>query len=286
VVRPLGRLPVSPRVVYGISREIRRSLDRGRPLVLAGAAEPVERLRQALAEGGDATALRVVAGHAPSDEELRDAAALVYALGDEQASADDEAALKRAHRKRVPVVCVVPTATPGRVPYVLETDVVPLAPGRPVPLDRIAERLAERAEENAYGLAARLPSLRRAVCRQIIERFSRQNGILGATIFIPGADMPALTLNQVRMVLRIAAAYGEKVDREREVELLTVLGAGFGMRAVARQALAFVPIAGWAVKGGIAYVGTRALGRAAIAYFERGGARRVRSVAGSVRPRS
>jgi uncharacterized protein (DUF697 family) len=124
------------------------------------------------------------------------------------------------------------------------------------------------------------------VCEELVQRFSRQNGILGATIFIPGADMPALTLNQVRMVLRIAAAYGEKIDRERALELLAVVGAGFGLRATARQALGFIPIAGWAVKGGIAYFGTRALGRAMIAYFERGGARRVREAAGSVRPRS
>jgi uncharacterized protein (DUF697 family) len=281
-----SRLPVSPRVVYGISREIRRSVDRGRPLLLAGAAESLERVHDALAEGGDPSALQVVSGRAPSDDELRKAAALIYALAGARASADDEAALRRAHRKRVPVVCVVAEATGDRVPYVLETDVVPVAPGRPVPLDQIAERLAERAEEDAYGLAARLPPIRRAVCRKIIERFSRQNGILGATIFIPGADMPALTLNQVRMVLRIAAAYGERIDRERAVELLAVLGAGFGLRAAARQVLAFVPVAGWAVKGGIAYAGTRALGRAAIAYFERDGARRVRSAAQSVRPRS
>jgi uncharacterized protein (DUF697 family) len=90
----------------------------------------------------------------------------------------------------------------------------------------------------------------------------------------------------VRMVLRLAAAYGERIDRERAVELLAVLGAGFGLRAAARQALAFVPVAGWAVKGGIAYAGTRALGRAAIAYFERGGPGRVRSAAQSVRSRS
>jgi uncharacterized protein (DUF697 family) len=30
-----------------------------------------------------------------------------------------------------------------------------------------------------------------------------------------------------------------------------------------------VPLAGWAVKGGIAYAGTRALGEAALRYFER-----------------
>ena len=210
----------------------------------------------------------------------------MYALGGESASGDDEAALKRAHKRRVPVVCVVPARTPGRVPYVAEEDVVPASPEGPVPVDRIAERLAERAEEDAVSLAARLPTIRRAVCRELIDKFSRQNGILGATIFIPGADMPALTLNQIRMVLRIGAAYGEKIDRERALELLAVLGAGFGLRAVARQALAFVPIAGWAVKGGIAYVGTRALGRAAITYFERGLPQRARERARSVRPRS
>ena len=31
-----------------------------------------------------------------------------------------------------------------------------------------------------------------------------------------------------------------------------------------------IPIAGWVVKGGVAYTGTRAIGRAAVEYFERG----------------
>ena len=31
-----------------------------------------------------------------------------------------------------------------------------------------------------------------------------------------------------------------------------------------------MPIAGWVVKGGVAYSGTRAIGRAAVEYFERG----------------
>jgi uncharacterized protein (DUF697 family) len=272
--------------VYGISKEIRRSLDHARPLVLAGADELVEPLRDALAEGGDGAALRVVRGRAPGDGDLRDAPALVYAIAGDRASADDEGVLKRAHRKRVPIVCVVRAAGPAPVPFVADEDVVPWRPEQSAPVDRIGERLADVAEESAYGLAARLPALRRAVCREIVQRFSRQNGVLGATIFIPGADMPALTLNQVRMVLRIAAAYGEKIDRERALELIAVLGAGFGLRAVARQALGFVPVAGWAVKGGVAYVGTRALGRAAIAYFERGGSRRVQERARSVRRRS
>ncbi len=115
------------------------------------------------------------------------------------------------------------------------------------------------------------------------RNFSKQNAILGAAIFIPGADLPALTLNQMRMVFRIAGAYGADVDHERAVELLAVLGAGLGFRAVAREVVGVVPGLGWAVKGAIAYAGTRALGEAAIRYFDAGG---IGAIVGSVRSRS
>ncbi len=86
---------------------------------------------------------------------------------------------------------------------------------------------------------------------------------------MPGADLPVLTLNQVRLVLRIADAYGFEIDRERLPEVLGVVGSGLGFRAVARRAIGYVPLVGWAVKGAVAYAGTRALGEAAMRYFER-----------------
>jgi uncharacterized protein (DUF697 family) len=87
-------------------------------------------------------------------------------------------------------------------------------------------------------------------------------------VFIPGVDMPILTLNQVRLVLRIALAHGQTIDNQRAVELLGVVGAGFGFRAVARELLDFVPVAGWALKAAVAYAGTKAVGEAAVRYFE------------------
>jgi uncharacterized protein (DUF697 family) len=119
-----------------------------------------------------------------------------------------------------------------------------------------------------------------------VRRFARQNGVLGVAIFIPGADFPVLTLNQLRMVFRIAAAHGEQIDRERIPEILAVVGAGLGFRTVAREALGFVPGLGWAIKGGVAYVGTKALGKAATAYFEQGGAHALARAADAVRSRS
>ena len=110
--------------------------------------------------------------------------------------------------------------------------------------------------------------LRDAVVEILVERFSRVNGTVGALVFVPGADMPVITLNQIRLVLRIAHAHGVGVGQERAPEVLAVLGSGFALRTLARQAVELVPFAGWAVKAGVAYGGTRAIGEAAKRYYE------------------
>ena len=247
-----------------------------RPLVLAGAPARVAELRAALVEGGDPSALRDASGRALAPSDLEGADVLVYVIDGVRPSGEDEAALRLVDRRRVDVVCVVVAPVDVvAVPYVPASDVVVVRPEDALPLEAIVGRIAERAGETGFALAAKLPALRRAVCDGIVRRVSRQNAVLGAAIFIPGADLPALTLNQLRMILQIAAAYGEEIDRERALELVAVLGAGFGFRALARQAVAFVPGPGWAAKGGIAYAGTRAVGHAAIRYFEAGGSRRM-----------
>jgi uncharacterized protein (DUF697 family) len=42
------------------------------------------------------------------------------------------------------------------------------------------------------------------------------------------------------------------------------------MRALARQAVDYVPGLGWAMKASFGYAGTEAIGRSAVAYFENG----------------
>src|SRR5919204_62888 len=161
----------------------------------------------------------------------------------------DDALPKRAHRANVPVVALAE----DDVPHVLATDVVRLRAGHGFPLDEIARAIAGKLGERATPLAAHLPVLRREVCAELIADFARKNGILGAAVFVPGVDLPVLTLNQLRLVLRIAAAYGEDVDASRAPEIAGVVGSAFGWRALARELLDFVPVAGWAVKGAVAY---------------------------------
>lgn len=221
-------------------------------------------LRRELTRGGVAEAVR-------EQGPLEGAAVLVYVLAGE---ADDEArnVLRAAERARLPAVCVLAGPRGAEAPdppFVLSENVVRVPSGTGFPVEEIGRALARAMGERATPLAARLPVLRRPVCEELIRRYSRQNGLIGAVLFVPGADMPVLTLNQIRLVLRIADAHGFELDRERLPEVLGVIGSGLGFRAVARSALGVVPLAGWAVKGGIAYTGTRALGEAALRYFER-----------------
>ena len=221
--------------------------------------------------------------------DVQGAQVMVHIVDGPRPTEADEEVLRIAGRNDVEVLCVLvgePAGEPVDVPYVLATDVLVVAPGEPLPIERVAERIAARAGENSYALAAKLPVLRRAVCEDIVRGFSRQNGLLAAAIFIPGADLPVLLLNQIRMVFRIAAAHGESIDRERVFELLPVIAAGFGFRAVARSVVGVVPVVGWAAQGALAFAATRALGEAAIVYFEAGGAKRLEDVLRSVRSRS
>ena len=172
---------------------------------------------------------------------------------------------RAASQSGIPIVAVTEAET---VPYVLATDLVRVPPGSGFPVEEIAAAVARRLGEDGTSLAARLPVLRGAVCEELIRTFSKRNAIIAAAVFVPGVDMPVLTINQARLVLRIGLAYGQPVDKERAAELAGVVGAGFGFRAVARELLDVVPVAGWAVKGAVAYTGTRAVGEAAVRYFE------------------
>jgi len=231
-----------------------RGLPRGRggAIVVGGAPSLVTLLAKELRDGRNAAAVRE---HGP----LGGAEALVWV------GAPDVDALRAASLARIPIVAVTDAQ---QVPYVLETDLVRVPAGHGFPLEEIAAALARRLGEHGPALAAELPVLRDAVVSEQIRAAARRNAVLAAGLIIPGVDMPVLTLSQIRLVMRIAEAYGLEIGRDRALEVLGVVGAGFGLRALAREALDFVPVAGWALKGGFAYAGTRAVGEAARRYMD------------------
>ncbi len=245
---------LAPLELLSILREVRAGSGGDRPIAIGGARELVPLLAKELRAGGDAAAVQEYG-------DAEHAAALVW-IGDAEGDA-----LRAAASGRVPIVGVTEG---GSLPYVLDTDLVQVKRGQGFPVDEITRVLARRLGVRGAGLAARLPVLREPIVDELIRLAAWKNGLVGAAVFVPGVDMPVLTLNQVRLVLRIALTYGHDPDSTPLPEVLGVVGAGFGFRAVARELLDLVPVAGWAAKGAVAYAGTKAIGEAARRRFGTG----------------
>ncbi len=129
-------------------------------------------------------------------------------------------------------------------------------------------RLVAAARDVEIPLARRFPVFRRAVANRIVTATAAENAVVGTLFFLPAADMPVMTANQVKMILKIAVVHGQEVGLDRLKELMVVFGSAIVFRAAARNIASFIPVLGWAVKGGVAYGGTVALGKTAIKYFE------------------
>ena len=136
------------------------------------------------------------------------------------------------------------------------------------------------------SLARHIPAFRPAVASALIREASLDNAKIALVSSLPGVlpftsfllpatalgDMIILTKNQVILLLKIAAAYGQEIDlRARTRELLPVVGSAFGWRAAARELIGLVPGGvGMLVKGCIAYAGTYTVGKAASVYYSTG----------------
>ncbi|MEY8461024.1 hypothetical protein AALA69_07860 [Eggerthellaceae bacterium 24-137] len=136
---------------------------------------------------------------------------------------------------------------------------------------RMGEWIIAACRDKKLAFALAFPFVRRPLSLDAVRATSIQNAGVGVVVFIPGADMPIMTLNQAKMLLQIAAAYGQPLSAERIKELAAVVGGAFLFRNIARSAAGVVPVLGWAVKGAVGFAGTEAMGRAAIEYFEAGG---------------
>lgn len=187
--------------------------------------------------------------------------------------ADVGPTLADLRRHSIPAVAVAiredASALPRLIQHPIE-DVVTGLDASEILHGPLADWVMRRLPGKHTAVAHNFEFVRRAVAREAVKATAWQNAAIGGLSIIPGTDMPLMTLNQGKMLLQIAAAYGQQLGGERIKELAAMVGGGLVFRAFARQALTLVPGLGWAIKAGVAYSGTLAMGNAAIAYFERG----------------
>jgi uncharacterized protein (DUF697 family) len=147
-------------------------------------------------------------------------------------------------------------------PHLVESAAgIEIAVGRHLPVlrDTVAAKLTRDAANNA---------LKVALASAVVDHIPLVGIVLGA--FASAGDMVAITGIQVMLMLHIEAAYGRDPDVHRTWQLLPVIGGGFGWRTLARELVGFVPLAGIAIKGAIAYAGTVVVGEGVTFLHEHG----------------
>ncbi len=138
---------------------------------------------------------------------------------------------------------------------------VEIAVGRNFPVLR--ETVAAKLTRDAANSALKV-----SLASAVVDHIPVVGIVFGA--FASAGDMVAITGIQVMLMLHIEAAYGRDPDVGRTWQLLPIIGGGFGWRTLARELVGFVPIAGIAIKGAIAYAGTIVVGES-VAFFAQHG---------------
>lgn len=193
---------------------------------------------------------------------------------------------------RLPVfaLTVDPSAAPGTQPVAAPTGgnvaeyVVPRL-DRESLRGRLFPHMIDRCKGIEIAVGRRLPALRETVVTKLTRdaassalKVSAASAVvdnvplLGVVLGMVASagDMVAITGIQVVLMMQIGAIYGKEPDVGRVWDLLPVVGGGLGWRALSRELAGFVPVAGVAIKGAIAYAGTIVVGEGAGFFYEHG----------------
>ena len=156
-------------------------------------------------------------------------------------------------------------SSPGVIPVSAKT-------GQNV-VEELIPAIIEASPEAALAIGRELPQFRREAAQRIIRNATLVSLAAGLEP-IPLIDIPILLGTQARLVLRIAALYGEPLDSADAMkharELITTMVGGLGLRFLAEQVAKVVPFGGDLVAGAIAGAATWSIGEVALEYYESG----------------
>jgi uncharacterized protein (DUF697 family) len=221
------------------------------------------------------------------NEELKECTAAVIHLGTEMPPREQLLKLAQSIPYNLPCLWVM-ESVPGLgnrqqeegLPHIYRLD--PLDPGS------IFCRLLTRCFPGlAIGVARDFAQVRQVYAQYLIGRAARRNSMLAMASSVSVPPIPfvnviwgffattgetmAITASQLRLCLVMAALHGRPIDFfDRVGELWPIIGGAFGWRTLARELIGFVPAAGWAMKGSLAYTGTWLVGEGSRLYYEHG----------------
>jgi small GTP-binding protein len=197
------------------------------------------------------------------------------AAGLRQADLDLYRQLQKAGRPLMVVLNKVDVLDRAELPCILvhiestlDTAVISISAKKEIGLaDRLLPRIIEAHPPLAVSLGRALPTYRRQAARRLVRNASTFNALVGAEP-VPGLDIPLLLSVQVRLVLRLAAVYGQSMTARSARELVSTIAGGIAFRYLAAEVAKLVPGVGWAISGAVAAFSTWTIGQVAIRYFD------------------
>ena len=220
-------------------------------------------------------------GHLPDvqDQAVEEASVVIYLLDATQGLRPrDVEIIHRLREAEKPLVVVlnksdllresVDEASARTAARLHLTDVIPISAqsGENI-AEELLPALIDTSPEAALVIGRQLPQYRRSAANKIVRSATMVSLVAGLEP-IPLIDIPILLSNQVRMLLRIAAVYGEPMSVQHVRELVVTVAGGLALRYLAEEAAKAMPFGGDLVSGAIAAAGTWAIGQVGIEYFE------------------
>jgi len=139
--------------------------------------------------------------------------------------------------------------------------------------DELIPAMIDASPEAALVIGYELPKFRREAAQRIIRNATLVSLAAGLEP-IPLVDIPILLGTQIRLVLRLAALYGEPLNSaeagKHARELVVTMASGITLRYLAEQAAKAIPFGGDFVAGVIAGAATWSIGQVALEYYEGG----------------
>jgi small GTP-binding protein len=228
-------------------------------------------------------------GHLPErmEEGMEEATVIVFLIdattGFQEKDRDLYAAIKKLNKPTIIAVNKVDTlkgrdagdALANEIAVQLETPgIIPISARTGANIDsELLPAMIEASPEAALVIGRELPAYRRAAAQRIIRNATLASLVVGLEP-IPLIDIPILLGTQIRLVLRLAALYGEEMDSTDAMkharELLITIAGGAGMRFLAEQVAKAVPFGGDFIAGAIAGAATYSIGQVALEYYDGG----------------
>ena len=149
------------------------------------------------------------------------------------------------------------------------TQLIPVSAKNGEGIDRLLVAVAKSEPGIVAALGAALPAYRGKLAQAVINRAASTAGAIALTP-LPFADFLPLVVVQSAMVMSIARIYAYKITLARARELVATFGIGLLARSLFYELIKFGGPPGWLVGAAVAGGTTVAMGRAAIAWFDRG----------------